>query len=90
VSVWLFLWLMVFLKIPIVGLFAIVKWAIGQTPEGEAEQDGGIGPKPRPAGPRHPRANLPRAPRRGPHRAPAPAPPARVRAVVAMQRQPRV
>jgi len=33
VSVWLFLWLMVFLKIPIVGLFAIVKWAIGQTPE---------------------------------------------------------
>ncbi len=88
-SVWLFLWLMVFLKIPIVGLFMIVKWAVGPNPEGEVDQDGGIGHLPGPSGPRHPRTRLPRPPRRGPHRAPAPLAPARVRAVVAMQRTPR-
>ena len=88
VNVWLFLWLMVFLKIPIVALFMIVKWAVGANPEGEIDQDGGIGPVPKPAGPRHPRSRLPRAPRRGPHWAPAPAAPARVRAVVAMHREP--
>ena len=42
-NVWLFVWLMVFLKIPIAALFLIVRWAVKQTPEAEAEaeQDGG-------------------------------------------------
>ena len=45
-DVWTFLWLMVFLKIPIVGLFLIVRWAVRQTPETAEGGDGGIGPMP--------------------------------------------
>ena len=41
---WTFLWLMVFLKIPIVGLFLIVRWAVKQTPETAPGDDGGIEP----------------------------------------------
>jgi len=33
VDAWTFLWLMLFLKIPIVALFLIVRWAVRQTPE---------------------------------------------------------
>jgi hypothetical protein len=78
---WTFIWLMVFLKIPIVALFLIVRWAVGQTPESAPGQDGGIGPRPgpTPAHPHHPRPALPRAARRSPHRDPSPAAPARVR-----------
>ena len=37
---------MVFLKIPIVALFLIVRWAVKQTPEAEAGGgDGGVGPR---------------------------------------------
>ena len=54
VNVWLFLWLMVFLKIPIVALFMIVKWAVGADPEGEVDQDGGIGPRSPARGPASP------------------------------------
>ena len=86
------MWLMVFLKIPIVGLYLIVRWAVRQTPEPVGGEDGGIGPVPgprdphRPHDPRHPRARLPRSPRRGPHGDAPLLPPARVRTVVARGR----
>jgi hypothetical protein len=86
VDAWTFIWLMFLLKIPIVGLFLIVRWAVRQTPEGESGQDGGIGPRPRPLHPHHPRARLPRTPRRGPHGEPSPVAPARVRGAVARRR----
>jgi hypothetical protein len=89
VTTWTFIWLMFLLKIPIVGLFLIVRWAVGQTPEIASEEDGGIGRPVRPYGPRHPRTRLPKAPRRGPHREPAPASPSRVRARASRQRLPR-
>ncbi len=79
---------MVILKIPIVALFMIVRWAVGQTPETEPGIDGGIGPRPLPLHPHHPRSRLPRAPRRGPHGDPVPAAPARMRTLVARQRLP--
>jgi len=77
---WTFIWLMVILKIPIVALFLIVRWAVRQTPETELGNDGGIGPRPLPLHPHHPRPRLPRACRRGPHVGPVPASPARMRA----------
>jgi hypothetical protein len=80
VNVWLFVWLMVFLKIPIAALFLIVRWAVKQTPEAEAEQEGGIGPRLSPLHPHHPRGPRPRLPRRGPHGQCSPHAPARVRA----------
>jgi hypothetical protein len=78
-TTWTFIWLLVILKIPIVALFLIVRWA-ARPPETAGGEDGGIGPRPRPRQPHHPRAPLPRLPRRGPHGAPAPGSPARVRA----------
>jgi hypothetical protein len=89
VDAWTFIWLMVFLKIPIVALFLLVRWAVGQTPDASAGEDGGIGPRPQPRHPHHPRARLPRSPRRGPHGAPSPSSPPRVRTLVARQRLPR-
>jgi hypothetical protein len=88
VTTWTFIWLMVLLKIPIVALFGIVRWAI-RPPEAEPEQDGGIGPRLSPLHPYHPRARLPRAPRRGPHGTVSPPAPARMRVAVARQRLPR-
>jgi hypothetical protein len=87
VSTWTFIWLLVILKIPIVALFMIVRWAIGQTPETETQRDdGGIGPRPLPTHPHHPRPTLPRLPRRGPHAGRLPSSPPRVRAITARQR----
>jgi hypothetical protein len=87
VDAWTFLWLMLALKIPIVALFLIVRWAVRQTPEEwTAEGEGGIGPThptTGPLDPHHPRARLPRLPRRGPHGGAPLAPPARVRVAVA-------
>lgn len=83
-DVWTFVWLMFFLKIPIVALFLIVRWAVKQTPEPDTGQDGGIGPRPSPHRPHRPRARLPR--RRGPHGDPAPSSPARTRTLVARGR----
>jgi hypothetical protein len=83
-EVWTFVWLMVFLKIPIVALFLIVRWAVNQTPETESGADGGIGPRPSPHHPHHPRTRLPR--KRGPHGDPAPSSPTRVRTLVARGR----
>jgi hypothetical protein len=89
VELWTFLWLMVFLKIPIVGLFLIVRWAVKDAPD-TASEDGGIGPWPGPLHPHHPRRRPPRRPRRGPHMGPAPASPPRVRAVATLRHGPRV
>jgi hypothetical protein len=88
VTTWTFIWLMVFLKIPVVALFLLVRWAVRQSPEDAPGQDGGVGPRPR--NPHHPRSRLPRPPRRGPHGSPAPASPARVRTFAARRRLPRV
>ncbi len=93
---WTFIWLMVILKIPIVGLFLIVRWAVRQEPEAAAEEDGGIGFQPRPRHPHHPRSRPsgwggrgPINPRRGPHRgAPALPPPPRIRTAAARARLP--
>ena len=80
---WGFLWLMLALKIPLIGLICIVWWAIKQEPEDTSsrEDDGGIKRK-------HPhtRDPFPRPPRRGPHGDPAPQPPSRVRTVRARAR----
>jgi hypothetical protein len=85
VEVWTFIWLMLILKIPIVGLLLLVRWAIRQGPEAEpaSDEEGGIGPRPHPLHPLHPRSRLPRSPRRGPHGEPALPAPARVRSATA-------
>lgn len=82
---WTFFYLMVFLKLPIFGLFGIVWWAVRQQPAPEEEpsgEDGGI------RSPPHPRRPFPRrpSPRRGPHAEPPPPAPARVRSAVARSR----
>jgi len=85
VDIWTFFWLAIFLKIPIVALFLLVRWA-AREPEVAANEDGGIGPPSRPLHPHHPRSRSPRPPRRGPHGDPSPASPRRVRTVVAHSR----
>src|ERR1700680_1946849 len=45
VDAWTFIWLMLILKIPLVALFLIVRWAVRATPETATDQDGGIGPR---------------------------------------------
>jgi hypothetical protein len=82
---WTFLYLMVFLKLPILALLGIVWWAVRQEPrpyEQPRGDDGGIKrpPHPRRPFPRHP------TPRRGPHGSPAPPSPPRVRSAVARSR----
>jgi hypothetical protein len=83
---------MVILKVPIVALFLIVRWAVRQTPETEiGVDDGGIGPLPRPLHPHRAGgggSRLPRSPRRGPHGDPLPTAPARVRTFAQRQRLP--
>jgi hypothetical protein len=86
VTTWTFIWLMVLLKIPIVALFLLVRWAVGQTPEIMPGEDGGTGPRPRPLHPHHPRTRLPRSPRRGPHGEPSPVSPSRFRTASARAR----
>jgi hypothetical protein len=87
VDAWTFIWLMFMLKIPILGLFLIVRWAVRQGPEPASEEDGGIGFEPRPRHPHRPRTRLPRPPRRGPHHGTgAPASPARIRTATARAR----
>jgi hypothetical protein len=77
---------MALLKIPIVALFLLVRWAVRAAPADEQGEDGGIGPRPRPLHPHHPHARLPRLPRRGPHGSPLPSSPPRVRSAVARGR----
>jgi hypothetical protein len=82
---WGFLWFMLALKIPLIGLICIVWWAIKQQPDEEqtpsSDDDGGVKRRHQ-----HPRRPFPRRPRRGPHGDPAPLPPARVRTVRARAR----
>jgi len=88
VTTWTFIWLMFLLKIPIVALFLLVRWAVRQTPEGTPGGDGGVGPRSRP---RHPHRRRPRGPRpriRGPHGEASPPSPARVRTAVVGTRLP--
>ncbi len=78
-DVWTFIWLALILKIPLVALFLLVRWAVRQTPEPASDGEGGVGPRTQPRHPHHPRSRRPRPPRRGPHgERPVPAP-ARVR-----------
>ena len=77
---------MLFLKIPLVALFLLVRWAIKQTPETAPGSDGGIGPSPSPYHPHHPRSRPPRLPRRGPHGDPPAPAPKRVRAAAPRRR----
>lgn len=70
---------MVVLKIPIAAMLYIVWWAVRQTPDTDAETQGGDGGSRRRL---HPVGPLPRSPRRGPHGGSAPAPPPRTRTVV--------
>jgi hypothetical protein len=92
VDAWTFLWLMLFLKIPVAALFLIVRWAVRQAPETmEPGGDGGIGVDGPRVGPRHPhrpRRRPPRPPRRGAHGEPAPLAPPRVRTATARARLP--
>ncbi|HEY2200858.1 MAG TPA: hypothetical protein VGH56_03140 [Solirubrobacteraceae bacterium] len=90
---WTFVWLMVFLKIPIVALFLLVRWAVREPPATLQSDDGGIGvggTGVNPLHPHHPRSPRggrgPIIPRRGPHDDPTPAAPPRVRTVVARGR----
>ena len=84
---WTFVYLMVFLKLPILGLFGICWWALRDAPD-PAEQSSDDGGLKKPRNP-HPRRPAPRrgGPRRDPHGAPSPAPPPRVRTTVARSRQ---
>jgi hypothetical protein len=81
---WGFVWLMLALKIPLIGLICIVWWAIKQEPEESAskpDDDGGAR-----RSHSHARGPFRRPPRRGPHGGPAPPPPSRVRTVRARAR----
>lgn len=83
---WTFLYLMVFLKLPIVALLLLVWWAIRQDPGADAD-DGGESDDGGSKRPRHPRPPLRPLPRRGPHHGiPEPAAPSRTRTVVARAR----
>ena len=57
VDAWTFVWLFLILKIPIVALFLLIRWAVREPdPEPEPRDDGGIGPRSRPLHPHHPRS----------------------------------
>jgi hypothetical protein len=76
---WTFVYMMFFLKLPIVALLWIVWWAIRATPD-PAEQTGDDGGLKDRRGPPHPRTPPRRGPRRrDPHGAPLPPSPPRVR-----------
>jgi hypothetical protein len=74
---WMFLWLMVALKVPICALLYLVWWA-SRPPEPADTSGSEDWKKPR-IGPDHPRPRKPGPSRRGPHGDPLPRPPARVR-----------
>lgn len=86
---WTFVYLMFFLKIPIIGLLWIVWWAIHNVdeeaatddPEGDDDGGGGLGRA------EHPRGPKPRPARRGPHPGPPALPPARSRTPVPAKRR---
>jgi hypothetical protein len=84
---WTFIYMMLFLKLPIAGLLWLVWWAIHQSDEdpfSTHDEDGGSKLRPRP---HHPRRPFPRPSRRGPHGTPPPPSPARVRTVLVRARK---
>jgi hypothetical protein len=81
---WAFFWLMVVMKIPLLGALAIIWYAL-KAPEPEADRADGDGGSFRDHGPR---IRPPHPPRRGPHGDPAPRSPARVRTAHAPRRVP--
>ncbi len=90
VDAWTFVWLFLILKIPVVALFLLIRWAVRE-PDAEPSDDGGIGPRSRPLHPHHPRprqgGRAPLTPRRGPHgESTPPASPPRTRTVIARGR----
>jgi hypothetical protein len=81
---WTFIWLMLLLKIPIVGMGWLVWWAIhraDQEPATSGDEDGGS--KVDPHRRLHPRPPRSPRPRRGPHAGAPPPAPRRTRSVVA-------
>ncbi|CAB5032414.1 unannotated protein [freshwater metagenome] len=82
-NTWVFIFMMIVLKIPILALFGIVWWAIKQKPEKVEDSSGGGGSL-KPVSP-HPRSPLPRSPRRGPHGDPASPAPDRMRVTTPQQ-----
>jgi hypothetical protein len=86
-DVWTFVWLFLILKIPVVALLLLVRWAAREPTETAPNDDGGTGPRSHPLHPHHPRSRPggrgPITPRRGPHGDPLPASPRRVRTIVA-------
>jgi hypothetical protein len=73
---WMFVWMMLALKIPIAGLLYIVWWSVRQTPETSHDDDRGGSDR----HPHHPsRRPRPRPPRRGPHADSPPRSPSRMR-----------
>jgi hypothetical protein len=81
---WTFIWLMLLLKIPIVGMGWLVWWAIRRADQEPATSDDDGGSKIDPQRRLHPRPPRPPRPRRGPHAGvPAPPAPKRTRSVVA-------
>jgi hypothetical protein len=80
-----FVYLMVFLKLPILALLYLVWWAIRQGPDTPDREDGDDDGGSR--RPRHPRPPLRPLPRRGPHHGSRPpVSPSRVRAVAGRRR----
>jgi hypothetical protein len=74
---WMFVWMMLALKVPIAALLYLVWWASRAPEPAEPEQRDWQPRRP----PDHPRPRKPRPPRRGPHSVPEPTePPKRVRA----------
>ena len=73
---WMFVWMMVALKVPIAALLTLVWWASRSPAEAEPEQRDW-----RPLHPHRdmPRPRNPRPPRRGPHAERPPEPPKRTR-----------
>lgn len=57
------MWLVLILKIPVVGLFGIIWWAIKDAPDPDVSTEEDDGPR----HPRRPHPVTPLYPRRGPH-----------------------
>ena len=87
VDAWTFIWLMFILKIPIVGLFLIVRWAVRQEPEAALRRGRRhrLPPAPAPPQPSAPAPAAPAAARPAPRCGRTPAPP-RIRTVAARGR----
>lgn len=71
---WVYLYMFVILKIPVVAAIWLVWWAAKEPEQATDHEDGGGSDRDHPRDPLHPRP-----PRRGPHAEPPPRPPERVR-----------